>query len=120
MPNMNGLMIAFAFSLPYHVLRTAAAAGVRVHVLGSGPSRGWVYDSAGEIHRDLLAGSLSYPVTVKPTNRSGGIGVIHIRDESEIGQLEPIDYRPILVQQHIVGETIGISVMCRAGKILAH
>src|SRR5947209_7091148 len=37
---MNGLMIAFAFSLPYHLLRTAAAAGVRVHVLGSGASRG--------------------------------------------------------------------------------
>src|SRR5436190_17142382 len=37
---MNGLMVAFAFGLPYHVLRTAAAAGMRVHVLGSGPSRG--------------------------------------------------------------------------------
>ena len=37
---MNGLMIAFAFTLPYHVLRTATAAGVRVHVLGNGASRG--------------------------------------------------------------------------------
>jgi hypothetical protein len=36
----NGLMIAFAFTLPYHVMRSAAAAGVRVHVLGNGASRG--------------------------------------------------------------------------------
>jgi hypothetical protein len=37
---MNGLMIAFAFTLPYHVMRTATAAGIHVHVLGNGASRG--------------------------------------------------------------------------------
>ncbi len=215
-PAIRGLMIAFAFTLPYHVLRTATAAGVQVHVLGSGPSRAlrasrfcaayrnsrlrWdaepdhevlldeicqtvrqraidivfpsedvstrllaairdrlpvrstplpdlatfdllndkgnftryaldrgvrvpqcrLYDRAEEVRRDLLAGALAFPVTVKPTNRSGSAGVIHIRDQHELAQLGDVDYRPILVQRHIVGETIGISVICRDGKVLAH
>jgi biotin carboxylase len=213
---MNGLMVAFAFGLPYHVLRTATAAGLRVHVLGSGPSRGlrasrhcasyrrsavggngerdheillseieevvrrrgidlvfpsddvstrllaavrdrlpvrssplpdlatfdllndkgnftrfaldhgvrvpqgWCYASVDELRRDLMAGSLALPVTVKPTNQSGSRGVIHIREAGELGQLDEVDYRPVLVQRHIVGETIGISAICRDGKILAH
>src|SRR5579863_5069221 len=213
---MNGLMLAFAFVLPYHLLRTANAAGVRVHVLGSGPSRalrnsrycatydhsalcwdgpadherllaeirevvrrrkidvifpsddvstrllaalrdrlpvratplpdvatfdllndkwnftrfavahgvrvpqGWLRESAEEVRRDLRAGLLRLPLTAKPVNRSGGHGVIHIRDESELGLLDHIDYRPILLQRHILGETIGISVVCRAGRVLVH
>ena len=213
---MNGLMIAFAFSLPYHLLRTATAAGARVHVLGSGPSRGlrasrycasyhqsvvtgngeddheilleeirrlvrqhridivfpsddvstrllaairdrlpvratplpdlatfdllndksnftrfaldhgvrvpegWLRATADEVRRDIRAGTLPLPLTIKPTNRSGGIGVIHIRDDTEIGLLDKIDYRPLLIQRHIVGETIGISVICCSGRIIAH
>lgn len=209
-------MLAFAFTLPYHVLRTAAAAGIRVHVLGSGPSCGlrvsrycasyrksrlrwdgepdhevlldeisdiarqraidvilpsddvstrllaavhdrlpvrstplpdlatfdllndkgnftryaldhgvrvpqcWLYDRADELRRDLLAGALCFPVTVKPTNRSGSAGVIHIRDRRELTQLDAVDYHPILVQRHIVGETIGISVVCHDGEVLVH
>ena len=35
---MNGLMLAFAFTLPYHAMRAAADAGVKVHVLGDGVS----------------------------------------------------------------------------------
>ena len=213
---MNGLMVAFAFGLPYHVLRTATAAGMRVHVLGSGPSRGlrasrfcasyrtsaasgngeqdhevmlheieeivrrngidvvfpsddvstrlltsvgdrlpvrstplpdlatfdllndkwnftrfalahgvrvpqgWSYDRREQLRRDLLSGALDLPVTVKPTNQSGSRGVLHLRDRGEIGQIDEIDYQPILVQRHIVGETIGISAICRDGKILTH
>lgn len=215
-PVRNGLMIAFAFTLPYHVLRTAAAAGVRVHVLGSGPSAAirasrhcasyrrsqlrwdadpdpdmllaeicavarqrsidvvfpsddvstrllaairdrlpvpstplpdlamfdrlndkgnftryaldhgvrvpecWLYDRTEALRRDLADGRLALPVTVKPTNRSGSAGVIHIRDQREMAQLAAVDYRPILVQRHIVGETIGISAICRDGRVLAH
>lgn len=213
---MNGLMLGFAFTLPYHVLRTATAAGVRVHVLGSGPSRAlrasrycasyrtsrqrwdappdpeavldeiaeiaqrrridlvfpsddvstrllaairdrlplrstplpdlatfdllndkgnftryaiehgvrvpecWLYDRVEDLRRDLSTGTLTLPVTVKPTNRSGNAGVIHVRDERELAQLDAVDYHPILVQRHIVGETIGISVLCRDGRVLAH
>ena len=213
---MNGLTVAFAFGLPYHILRTARAAGVRVHVLGSGPSRGlrasrfctsyrtsaaggngeqdheivlaeieeivrrgridmvfpsddvstrllaavrdrlpvhstplpdlatfdllndkwnftrfalahgvrvpqgWSYDEPDELKRDLMSGVLELPVTVKPTNQSGSRGVIHIRDRGEMAQLDEVDYRPILVQRHIVGETIGISAICRDGKLLVH
>jgi predicted ATP-grasp superfamily ATP-dependent carboligase len=209
---MNGLMLGFAFMLPYHVMRTAAAAGVRVHVLGSGASQGLlasrycasyrrladpedadavlaeietvcrrraidvilpsddvstrllaglrgrlpvpsvplpdlatfdllndkgnftrfclangvrvpegrVFDTAAAVRAALAGGSLALPITVKPTNRSGGIGVLHIRDEAELGLLDRADYRPVLVQRHIVGETVGISVIARDGEILAH
>jgi predicted ATP-grasp superfamily ATP-dependent carboligase len=213
---MNGLMVAFAFILPYHLLRTATAAGVRVHVLGSGPSRalrnsrycasyrtsaqrwdgpaeheallaeirevvqrrhidvifpsddvstrllaalhdrlpvrttplpdvatfdllndkwnftrfalahgvrvpqGWLRSSADAVRRDLAGGVLRLPLTAKPVNRSGGYGVVHLRDEADLAQLDRIDYRPILLQRHIVGETIGISVVARAGRVLVH
>src|SRR5215207_10495852 len=201
----NALMVAFGFTLSYHVMRTAAAAGIRVHVLGSGPSRGlrasrhcasyrtsslagnddqdhdalleeiaeavrqhridlvfraddvstrllvavrdrlpvassllpdlatfellndkarftrfaldhhirapqfWLYDEAGAVRRDLLGGGLELPVTVKPTNQSGGTGVVHIRNKAEIENLKVVDYRPVLVQRHIFGPTIGMS-----------
>jgi biotin carboxylase len=209
---MNGLMIAFAFTLPYHVMRSAAAAGIRVHVLGNGASRGlrmsrhcrtyresrfdgeaetllaeiralvrrhaidivfpsddvstrllaaigdrspvrtsplpmlatfdllndkwnftqfclengvrapqgWLFDGADKLRRALDAGEIALPITVKPTNRSGGIGVFHIREPHELGQLDRIDYRPILVQRHIAGETIGVSVLCDRGRVVAH
>jgi biotin carboxylase len=209
---MNGLMLAFAFTLPYHVMRTADASGVCVHVLGDGASRGlrmsrhcrlyhetqfaddpealldeigelvrryaidvifpsddvstrllaalagrlpvrttplpdlatfdllndkwnftrfcrqngvrapegWVFDRIGELHRALDCGEVTLPITLKPTNRSGGIGVIHVRHQSELALIDRIDYRPILAQRHIVGETIGISVLCDRGKVVAH
>jgi biotin carboxylase len=213
---MNGLMVAFAFVLPYHLLRTATAAGIRVHVLGSGPSRalrnsrycasyhpsaqrwdgpdehetllaeirevvqrrhidvifpsddvstrllaalrdrlpvrttplpdvatfdllndkwnftrfalahgvrvpqGWLRSSVDAVRRDLADGVLRLPLTAKPVNRSGGYGVVHLRDEADLAQLDRIDYRPILLQRHIVGETIGISVVARAGRVLVH
>lgn len=82
--------------------------------------RGWLYAGAGEVRRDLLSGSLSFPVTLKPTNLSGGIGVVHIVTEKDIGRLEDIDYQPVLAQQHIIGETVTISVWCRSGRVLAH
>ncbi len=209
-------MIAFAFMLPYNTLRTATAAGVRVHVLGSGPSRGlrtsrycasyqksrvggngdedheaildeiaeivrrrqidvvfpsddvstrllaairdrlpvrsspmpdlatfdlvnnkwnftrfalehgvrvpecWLYERVDELRRDLDSGALELPVTVKPINQSGGRGVVHIRDKSEMGELDSVDYLPILIQRHIFGEMISTSVIANAGKILAY
>jgi biotin carboxylase len=208
----NGLMIAFAFTLPYHVMRRAAAAGVRVHVLGNGASRGlrlsrycrsyreskfagdaeillaeirelakqkpidivfpsddvstrllaalgdrlpvrcaplpslatfdllndkwnftqfclehdvrapqgWLFDSAAALRYAVDSGEIALPLTVKPTNRSGGFGVIHIREPDEIARIDAVDYRPILVQRHIRGETIGISVLCDRGRVVAH
>ncbi|HEX4193084.1 MAG TPA: hypothetical protein VHY80_08300 [Stellaceae bacterium] len=37
---MNILLLGFAFALPYHVMRCAAAAGHQVTVLGNGPAQG--------------------------------------------------------------------------------
>jgi hypothetical protein len=212
---MKCLMVAFAFALPYHVLRTAAAAGNSVHVLGNGPSRGlrwsrycssywetrfdwrgeagdlilddirdavrehgidlilpsddvstrllaalhdrlpvptsllpdaatfdllndkssftrfcldngvrvpqgWLYQDVEELRAALDAGTLHLPITAKPTSCSAGVGVVHLREPGDLALIDTIDYRPILVQRHIHGETIGISVVCRDGEILAH
>jgi ATP-grasp in the biosynthetic pathway with Ter operon len=208
----NALMIAFAFSLPYHVMRCAAAAGVRVHVLGNGASRGlrmsrhcrgyheshsggdpesllgeirdvvkrydinivfpsddvstrllsalgdrlpvrtspvpalatfdllndkwsftrfcaengvrapqgWLLESGATLRQGVQSGEIALPLTVKPINRSGGFGVIHIREAAELAQLDAADYRPLLAQRHIAGETIGISVLCEHGRVVAH
>lgn len=208
-------MVAFTFVLPYHVLRTAAAAGHDVHVLGNGPSRGlrwsrycasyrearferngaaddlilaeigqavrdygidiilpsdgastrllarlrdalpaptslipdvatfdllndkwrltrfclahavrmpqgWLYGNVAELRAAFAAGTLQLPVTVKPVNCSAEIGVIHLREPADLALLETVDYRPILVQRHIFGETIGINVLCRRGELLSH
>lgn len=209
---MNALMLAFAFTLPYHVMRTAAATGMRVHVLGGGAARGlkrslccsayhetgcaddpeallaeierlvrdhaidivfpgddiatrllsvlserlpvrgvplphiatfdllndkwrftrlcldngihapqaWLFDDIGEFRDALESGAITLPVTVKPTNRSGGAGVLHIREAGELGLIDTVDYRPVLVQQHIIGETVSITALCDRGRVIAH
>jgi biotin carboxylase len=208
----NGLMLAFAFTLPYHVMRSAATAGLRVHVLGDGAARGlraslccrsyhrtrcagdadallaeiealarryaidvvfpsddvstrllaalgdrlpvrcvplpqvatfdllndkwrftrfcldngvrapegWLFDSAVELRSALGRGEIALPITVKPTNRSGGVGVIHIREPGELALLDAVDYRPILAQRHVVGESVSITAFCDHGRVLAH
>jgi biotin carboxylase len=212
---MNGLMVAFAFTLPYHVMRAAADAGVRVHVLGNGVSdalrssrhcasysrldgtgepenearildeidglvrkhkidvifpsddvstrlliairdrlpvrssllpdlatfdllnnkwnftrychaegvrvpEAWCFEAPGELRAALQSGAISLPITVKPINRSGSVGVFHLLDGVDRALLDRIDYRPILVQRHIVGESVCISTICRDGRIVAH
>jgi biotin carboxylase len=209
---MIGLMLAFAFTLPYHVMRTAAAAGMRVHVLGTGASRGlrmsrycqayhethfagdadallreieelvrrhaieivlpsddvstrllaalgdrlpvrstplpdlatfdllndkwnftrfcmqngvrvphgWLFDSGESVRRALDDGEITLPITVKPTNRSGGFGVIHLRNSGDLGLIDDLDYRPVLAQRHISGETVGVSLLCERGRVVAH
>lgn len=212
---MKCLMIASGFSLPYHVLRTAAAAGHQVHVLGSGSSRGlrwsrycasyrpsrgnwldahadlirdeiaetvralglklilpsddistrlvaalrdglpaptslvpdvatfdllndkwsftrfclehgvrvpqgWLFQDAEALRTGLARQDLQLPITVKPLSCSASFGVVHLRDAADMRLLETVDYRPVLVQRHIHGETIGFNVICRDGEILAH
>ncbi|MBV8776992.1 MAG: ATP-grasp domain-containing protein [Alphaproteobacteria bacterium] len=209
---MNALLIAFAVTLPYHVLRAATAAGLQAHVLGSGASRGlsrsrhcrgyhvsrcggdpeimlaeirdvvarhgievvlpaddvatrllallngrlpvrstplpdvatfdllndkWnftrfcrkhgvrvpearLFDSRAELIAALEWGEIALPLTVKPTNRSGGIGVLHLRQPADLALLDGLDYRPVLTQRHIVGESVSITLLCERGRVRAH
>jgi biotin carboxylase len=209
---MNGLMLAFAYTLPYHVMRVAAAAGIRVHVLGGGPARGlgasrccrryyatrsggdsetllveigelverrridvvlpaddvstrmltalagrlparcvplpdlatfdllndkwsftryclangirapeaWLFDNVSRLRAALTGGEIALPITVKPTNRSGGVGVRHIVEPGELAVLDTIDYRPILVQRYIHGGSVSITLLCDHGRVTAH
>jgi hypothetical protein len=209
---VNGLMLAFALTLPYHVMRTAAAAGMQIHVLGNGASRGlrmsrhcrayhrsrfagdaetllaeirelvrrhaieillpsddvstrllaalgdrlpvpsfpvpalpifdrlndkwnftqfclgngvrapeaWLFDDAASLRHAIDSGAVALPLTVKPTNRSGGFGVFHIRQPDETALIEQVDYRPVLAQRHIVGESVSITIYCELGRVRAH
>lgn len=209
---MNGLMIAFGLALPYHVMRVANAAGIRVHVLGAGASRGlgasrccrdyretrfggdaeillaeisemvdrhaidiifpsddvsthllaglvdrlpvrcaplpdvatfdllndkWnftrfclsngvrapearLFHTVGGLRAALNNGDLDLPVTVKPINRSGGVGVLHIREPADLAQLDAVDYRPVLAQRHVRGESVSITLLCDHGRVRAH
>lgn len=208
----RALMLAFAFTLPYHVMRTAATAGLYVHVLGGGAARGlrmsgfchayretccagdpdallaeiaeltrrynidvifpsddvstralaalsdrlparcvalptletfdlmndkWrftrfcldhgicapdarLFDNAGELRAALDRGEVALPLTVKPINRSGGSGVLHIREPEELGLIDAIDYRPVLAQRHVTGESVSITALCENGRVLTH
>jgi carbamoylphosphate synthase large subunit len=205
-------MLAFAYRLPYHVMRVAAAAGLRVDVLGAGPARGlgasrycrgyresrsggdleillaeigeliahrridivlpsddvstrmlaalayrlpvrcvplpdlatfdllndkwrftrhclangirapevWLFDNVARLRAALIGDEIALPITVKPTNRSGGVGVRHIVEPRELAVLDAIDYQPILVQRHIRGESVSITLLCDHGRVIAH
>jgi ATP-grasp in the biosynthetic pathway with Ter operon len=209
---INGLMVAGAFTLPYHVMRVATAAGIRVHVLGTGPSRGlrasrccrgyrdsrsggdpeillaeiralvdryriewvfpaddvstrllaslagrlpvrcvalpdlatfdllndkwrftrlclangirapeaWRFEGVAQLRAALASGEIALPITVKPTNRSGGVGVLHITEPGELVRLGAVDYQPILVQRHIRGPAVSITLLCDHGRVVAH
>jgi biotin carboxylase len=209
---VNGLMVAFTFTLPYHVMRVAHAAGIQVHVLGSDASRGlkmsrcgrayhempsaahpeallaeigelvrahsidiifpsddvstrllatladrlpapcvplpdlatfdllndkWnftqfcqqngirapqarLFDSLLALRQALDSGEIALPLTIKPTNRSGGAGVLHLREPADLALLDTVDYRPILAQRHIIGKSVSITMLCDHGKVLAH
>ncbi|HWB49558.1 MAG TPA: ATP-grasp domain-containing protein [Stellaceae bacterium] len=209
---MNGLMVAFAFTLPYHVMRVATAAGIRVRVLGGGAARGlaasrycrgyqetrsggdadillaeiaravdrckidvllpaddvstrllaglagrlparcaplpevatfdllndkwnftgfclsrgirapqaWLFETADGPRTALDTGTLALPITAKPTNRSGGVGVLHLRRPADVALLDIVDYRPVLAQRHIGGEAVSITLLCDHGRVRAH
>ena len=63
---------------------------------------------------------ISFPLIVKPIAMSGGIG---IRVAKTPKQLQAIiddtdyNYHPLVVQQYIDGEDIGVSLLCRAGQV---
>jgi hypothetical protein len=82
--------------------------------------QGWRFDSTAALRQALDSGELALPITVKPTNRSGGFGVLHIREPGDIVLIDTVDYSPILVQRHIVGESVSITVMCERGRVVAH
>jgi predicted ATP-grasp superfamily ATP-dependent carboligase len=75
-----------------------------------------VFGSRCDLLLALRSGALALPLTIKPLNRSGGVGVLHILAEEDIAAIDAIDYAPVLAQAHIDGLTAGISVFARRVK----
>ena len=82
--------------------------------------QGWLFDSAAALRRALDNGAVVLPITAKPINRSGGVGVFHLRQPDDIGLIDAIDYQPVLAQHHVVGESVSITAMCDRGRVVAH
>jgi carbamoylphosphate synthase large subunit len=82
--------------------------------------QGRLFDNLLGLRRALDSVEIALPLTIKPTNRSGGIGVLHLREPADLTLLDTVDYRPILVQRHISGVSVSISMLCDHGKVLAH
>jgi hypothetical protein len=81
--------------------------------------RAWLFDGAAALRDALDRGAVTLPLTVKPTNRSGGYGVFHIRTLDEIALIDRVDYTPVLAQRHIVGESVSITLFCESGQVRA-
>src|SRR5262249_10583111 len=77
----------------------------------------WLLDNVAGLRAALADREIALPITVKPTNRSGGVGVRHIVEPSELALLDAIDYRPILAQRHIRGESVSITLLCDHGRV---
>jgi biotin carboxylase len=80
----------------------------------------WLFDSTASLRQALDNGEIALPVTVKPTNRSGGFGVLHIRAPDDIALLDDANYSPLLAQRYIVGESVSITLLCERGRVVAH
>lgn len=79
-----------------------------------------LYEDVDELYYELNAGLFALPATVKPTNRSGAVGVHHIRNKRDMAILQGIDFAPILAQRCIKGRDVGINVLCDQGKLVAY
>jgi predicted ATP-grasp superfamily ATP-dependent carboligase len=82
--------------------------------------QGRLFDNLLGLRRALDGGEITLPLTIKPTNRSGGVGVLHLREPTDLALLDTVGYRPILAQRHITGASASITMLCDRGKILAH
>jgi biotin carboxylase len=80
----------------------------------------WLFDSAAVLRAAIASSAIALPLTVKPIDRSGGLGVVHIRDPDELGLIDSVDYRPVLAQRHVRGESVSITLMCDRGRVTAH
>ena len=78
-----------------------------------------LYQSAGKLLADINSGEIALPLTVKPTDQSGGRGVLHILDRQSLPLIESANYAPLLVQRHIIGTTVGVSILCDRGRVVA-
>jgi hypothetical protein len=79
-----------------------------------------LYEDVDELYYELSAGLFPLPVTIKPTNRSGAVGVHHILSQRDMAILQGIDFGPVLAQRFIKGRDVGINVLCDRGKVVAY
>ena len=79
----------------------------------------FLYQNVCALKADIAAGRIKAPITVKPTNLNSGIGVHHIILPDDLSLLDVINYEPIVAQRHIIGNDVGVSMLCYHGRIRA-
>jgi hypothetical protein len=79
----------------------------------------FLYQTADDLKKAIAAGRIKTPITVKPTELYAGSGVYHIMSPDALGLLDLVNYVPIVVQRHIIGSDVGVSMLSSHGKICA-
>lgn len=100
----------------WHFYLRAKAAGVLV-------PESWLLSQPGDIER-VLAGPLPFPLLVKPLNAESGHGIVRFDAVEPLRRYlaSPGPYRqfPLKLQRFVNGSTLGVSLVARDGRILAH
>src|SRR6185312_13452447 len=154
---MNILLLGFAFTVPYHVMRCAVAAGHRVTMLGNGPAHGLLrstscadfylsdFDYHSPDYRILVQEIAHLAIVigfdlVMPSDDVSTRALAAIKDEIPLPAtpLAPVEifdtlshpanfaqlcaHHGVPFSDHveIAGETLGLSVLCERGKIVAY
>lgn len=70
---------------------------------------------------DFIDGSrIAYPMIVKPVNMSGGIGIKVVKNTAQLQSIiddKAFNFSPLVVQEYINGEDIGLSLLAKKGFI---
>jgi biotin carboxylase len=79
----------------------------------------WVFRDKAALLSAIERGELPDSLIAKPLCGSGGIGVVPLTAHDAERGLNAVDYAPILVQEYIDGEHIGLSVFTAKGRVVA-
>ena len=79
----------------------------------------WRFQDKSSLLAAIGGGELPESLIAKPLCGAGGIGVVPFTARNAAHELEQVDYEPILVQEYIDGEHIGLSVFTSKGSIVA-
>lgn len=72
-----------------------------------------------ELKKVVFDDGFPFPFVIKSTNRSGGDGVFKVFNRSDLASIaKRIDYTPILIQEHIDGDDISLSLFCKSGDVV--
>lgn len=87
--------------------------------LGLTCPRSLLIENASELRSAVESGEMATPFVAKPLDFDGSRGFLPILRAADLGQLDAIDYYPIIVQDYVDGLDAAASVYCERGEVKA-